>query len=157
MLLLNKIAFQDGRYYLHTLSVGRLQSHLKPMWPWMYFGQKIFASVSHLTRKKITLYLFIFLMHITRHELVIRIWHVLWLLTIKLNKVNASINMLETEMTCTTSGLILMWQFKLKCRCHLTIIFCLWKTPCDTLDLKLNVKWNLSNIHLACDQLMNLR
>ena len=36
-----------------------------------------------------------------------------------------------------------------KCRCQLTYHFLFLRTSRDTLDLKLNVKWNLSNTHSA--------
>ena len=42
----------------------------------------------------------------------------------------------------------LRWHLRIKCICQL-IWFLFLKTSCDTLDLKLNVKWNLSNIHIG--------
>ena len=43
----------------------------------------------------------------------------------------------------------LRWHFGIKCGCQLTLIF-VFETSRDTLDLKFNVKWILSNIFIGC-------
>ena len=40
----------------------------------------------------------------------------------------------------------LRWHFRIKCTCRLTFIS-VYETSRDTLNLKLNIIWNLSNIH----------
>ena len=45
----------------------------------------------------------------------------------------------------------LRWHLRVKCICQLTFIFFFLKTSRNTLDLKLNVKGILSNIHTASD------
>ena len=53
----------------------------------------------------------------------------------------------QIEMTHTTRHVTSRWQFRRKCRCQLTFII-VFEISCDTLDFKLNVKWNMSNMHI---------
>jgi hypothetical protein len=73
-----------------------------------------------------------------------RCWHVVRLVK---EKTARQIGTLIIEMTRTTRHVTLRWHFGRKCRWQLTFILCFLKTSRDTLDLKLTVKWNLSNIH----------
>ena len=102
---------------------------------------KVFASFWHLTPTN----LHTERMHVNCHSL-FRVWHVLRLE----NKKNCmSIETLEIEMTRTARHVTLRWDSRRNCRCQWTFIFVLEKRQPILWISKLNVNWNLSNIHTA--------
>ena len=77
----------------------------------VYFWQSFerFLTRKTCTQKK---------MHVNRHTQ-FKIWHVVWLVK---GKNHMSIDMLEIEMTPTTSHARLRWHFRRKYRCQLTFV-----------------------------------
>ena len=99
---------------------------------------KVFASFWYLTYKNLHKNK----MHVNWHTR-FRFWHVVWLVK---NKTTRQLTLYKLKQHV----LLGMWhqgdilEEKVDVNRH---SFLFWKTSRDTLDLTLNVKWNLSNIH----------
>ena len=114
-------------------------------WLSMCIFDKVFVSFWYLTSKishknK---------MHVNWHAQC-RFWHVVWLVKKKITR-QMTLYKLKWHV------LLGIWHWGDILEENVDVnwhSFLFLKTSCDTLDLKLNVKWNLSNMHIGgrCDQ-----
>ena len=75
-----------------------------------------------------------------------KFWHAVWLVKIQ---THTSADTLRIEMARVVQRVTSRWQFRRKMYMSIDILYLFQKTSRDTLDLKLNVSWNLSSIHIA--------